>query len=101
MIIYSATWECRVRGGTQKHQICLAGLTRREVEAQRHHAKLTRSHLISRKENEMKWITREKARVDRIACPWLISRFIEPKSEFLFVPAAQVLDPAKRDNAIP
>ena len=34
----------------------------------------------------MKWITRERARVDRIACPWLISRFIDPKPEFLFVP---------------
>ena len=35
----------------------------------------------------MKWITREKARVDRIACPWLISRFIDRQAEFLFVPA--------------
>src|SRR5262245_35814490 len=49
----------------------------------------------------MKWITRESARVDRIACPWLISRFIDPKPEFLFVPAAQVLDGAKREQAIP
>ena len=49
----------------------------------------------------MKWITRERARVDRIACPWLITRFVDPKPEFLFVPAAQVLDAAKRDGAIP
>ena len=49
----------------------------------------------------MKWITRERARVDRIACPWLISRFIDPKPEFLFVPANQVLDVAKREHAIP
>src|SRR5262245_55368636 len=49
----------------------------------------------------MKWVTRERARVDRIACPWLISRFIDPKPEFLFVPANQVLDAAKRENAIP
>ena len=49
----------------------------------------------------MKWITRERARVDRIACPWLISRFIDPKPEFLFVPASQVLDVAKREQAIP
>ena len=49
----------------------------------------------------MKWITRERARVDRIACPWLISRFIDAKPEFLFVPANQVLDVAKRDHAIP
>jgi protein-tyrosine-phosphatase len=48
----------------------------------------------------MKWITRERARVDRIACPWLISRFIDPKPEFLFVPAAEVLTAATRDQAI-
>ena len=49
----------------------------------------------------MKWITRERARVDRIACPWLISRFIDPKPEFLFVPANQVGEIAARENAIP
>ena len=49
----------------------------------------------------MKWITRERARVDRIACPWLISRFIDPKPEFLFVPATQVVDAATREGAIP
>src|SRR5499426_1387660 len=49
----------------------------------------------------MKWVTRERARVDRIACPWLITRFVDPKPEFLFVPAAKVLETAKRENAIP
>src|SRR5919204_179040 len=49
----------------------------------------------------MKWITRERARVDRIACPWLISRFIDPKPEFLFVPARDVLAGSQRENAIP
>ena len=49
----------------------------------------------------MKWITRERARVDRIACPWLISRFVDPKPEFLFVPAREVLEVATRENAIP
>jgi protein-tyrosine-phosphatase len=49
----------------------------------------------------MKWITRERARVDRIACPWLISRFVDPQPEFLFVPAREVLTAAKRENAIP
>ena len=49
----------------------------------------------------MKWITRERARVDRIACPWLISRFIDPKPEFLFVPAGEVLAAAQREGAIP
>jgi protein-tyrosine-phosphatase len=49
----------------------------------------------------MKWITRERARVDRIACPWLISRFIDPKPEFLFVPARDVMAAAEREHAIP
>jgi protein-tyrosine-phosphatase len=49
----------------------------------------------------MKWITRERARVDRIACPWLVSRFIDPKPEFLFVPAREVLATARREDAIP
>jgi hypothetical protein len=49
----------------------------------------------------MKWITRERARVDRIACPWLISRFIDSAPEFIFVPARDVLTEAKRRDAIP
>ncbi len=49
----------------------------------------------------MKWVTREKARVDRIACPWLIQRFIDPGAEFLFVPEAEVLETARREGAIP
>ncbi len=49
----------------------------------------------------MKWVTREKARVDRIACPWLISRFIDKDPTFLFVPANQVKDVAAREGAIP
>jgi protein-tyrosine-phosphatase len=49
----------------------------------------------------MKWITRERARVDRIACPWLITRFIDPKPEFVFVPADQVRSAAQRLDAIP
>jgi len=49
----------------------------------------------------MKWVTREKAKVDRIACPWLISRFIDPHADFRFVPKDQVLDVAKREDAIP
>ena len=49
----------------------------------------------------MKWVTREKARVDRIACPWLITRFIDKNPTFLFVPKEQVLDVAKREAATP
>jgi hypothetical protein len=49
----------------------------------------------------MKWVTREKARVDRIACPWLITRFIDRDASFLFVPSGQVLTVAEREGAIP
>ena len=49
----------------------------------------------------MKWVTRERARVDRIACPWLITRFVDPEPRFLFVPAAKVLETARREDAIP
>ncbi len=49
----------------------------------------------------MKWITREKAKVDRIACPWLISRFVDREPIFLFVPKEKVLEIAKEEDAIP
>jgi hypothetical protein len=49
----------------------------------------------------MKWVTREKARVDRIACPWLISRFIDHEATFLFVPLDQVLKVAEHEGAVP
>jgi len=47
----------------------------------------------------MKWVTRENANVDRIACPWLIKRFIDPEAEFMFVPKDQVLEVAEREGA--
>jgi hypothetical protein len=47
----------------------------------------------------MKWITREDAKVDRIACPWLIRRFIDPDAEFLYVPAGDVPEVAAREGA--
>ncbi len=49
----------------------------------------------------MRWVTRERAKVDRIACPWLITRFVDPQAEFLFVPADKVLDVAREREAIP
>jgi hypothetical protein len=49
----------------------------------------------------MNWVTREKARVDRIACPWLVKKFVDSDAEFLFVPADRVLQVAKEQNAIP
>jgi hypothetical protein len=49
----------------------------------------------------MKWITRAKVKVDRVACPWLIRKFIDSQAEFLFVPGDQVLSEAARLGAIP
>jgi hypothetical protein len=49
----------------------------------------------------MKWITRERPKIDRIACPWLIKRFIDPGAEILYVPATDVLAVAHRDDAVP
>jgi len=49
----------------------------------------------------MKWVTRERAMVDRIACPWLIRRFIDPGAEFLYVPKERVLEVAQSEGAIP
>ena len=49
----------------------------------------------------MKWVTRKNAKVDRIACPWLITRFVDPDAEFLYVEAASVMETAERENAIP
>lgn len=49
----------------------------------------------------MKWITREKVKVDRVACPWLIKKFVDPEAKLLFVPAEKVLEVAEQEGAIP
>ncbi len=49
----------------------------------------------------MKWITRERPKIDRIACPWLIQNFVDPQAEFLFVPKEQVFRQAAELSAIP
>lgn len=48
-----------------------------------------------------RWITRERPKIDRIACPWLVARFVDRDAEFLYVPATQVLDAARENEAIP
>ena len=48
----------------------------------------------------MKWITREKVKVDRVACPWLIKKFVDKEAEFIFAPANKVMSEAKRLDAI-
>jgi hypothetical protein len=49
----------------------------------------------------MKWITRKDVKVDRVACPWLIRKFIDPQAEFLFVEEKDLLDEAKKQDATP
>ena len=49
----------------------------------------------------MQWVTRERPKVDRIACPWLIKRFVDPDAEFLYVPSDQVLTVAEQTGAVP
>jgi hypothetical protein len=49
----------------------------------------------------MKWITRKNIKVDRVACPWLIQRFVDRDADFLFVEETQLLDVAEREGAIP
>jgi hypothetical protein len=49
----------------------------------------------------MKWVTRARPKVDRVACPWLIRRFVDPPAEFLYVPADQVAAVAAREGATP
>jgi hypothetical protein len=49
----------------------------------------------------MKWITRKNIKVDRVACPWLIRRFVDPEARFLFVEEGRLLEIAAREQAIP
>jgi len=49
----------------------------------------------------MKWVTRARPKVDRVACPWLIKRFVDAEAEFLYVPAEQVQAVAEREGATP
>jgi hypothetical protein len=49
----------------------------------------------------MRWITRENIKVDRVACPWLIKRFVDREAEFLFVPESDLLVAAKHHDAVP
>ena len=49
----------------------------------------------------MKWVTRERPKIDRIACPWLIARFIDREPEFIYVPPAEVLRVAQERDAVP
>ena len=49
----------------------------------------------------VKWVTRENVHVDRVACPWLIKRFVDPRAEFVFVPAEKIAEVVEKEKAIP
>ena len=49
----------------------------------------------------MKWVTRENPKVDRVACPWLIKKFVDAEAEFIYAPAGEVMAVAERDGAVP
>jgi hypothetical protein len=49
----------------------------------------------------MKWVTRANPKVDRVACPWLIKKFVDPEAEFLYVPASEVMAVAEQEGATP
>jgi rhodanese-related sulfurtransferase len=53
------------------------------------------------KEAATRWVTRERPKIDRVACPWLIARFVDPDAEFLYVPSKEVRRAAKETDAIP
>jgi len=61
----------------------------------------TNSEEFRQRWDSSRWITRSDAKVDRVACPWLIRRFIDPRAEFFFVPEDQLLETARKLGAIP
>src|SRR5436305_14453021 len=72
-----------------------------DLSAPRHTVPEWRDRSTENRGTAMKWVTRENANVDRIACPWLIKRFVDPDAAFLYVPADQVVAVAEREGAIP
>src|SRR6202142_4489402 len=72
------------------------------VSHRKNHRIPRRSGPIGRqRRNTMKWVTRERPKIDRIACPWLVTRFIDREPEFLFVPPGRVTAVAAENGAIP
>src|SRR3954465_13484276 len=88
-----------LRHSAHSRGLCAARVYRRGYRQPRH--RMFRSPLSLVAGLTMKWITRERVKVDRVACPWLIRKFIDPEAKFAFVPADDVVDFAKREGAIP
>jgi rhodanese-related sulfurtransferase len=79
-----------------------AGIAARYLEGGFEAWKAEQGPLDSKSRNgPTRWVTRERPKIDRIACPWLIARFVDPSAEFLYVPPKDVLSAAKEKNAIP
>ena len=83
--------------------LCDAGLRARFLEGgiADWKAKAFPTRLVRKAANDAKWVTREHPKIDRIACPWLVSRFIDPLAQFIYVPAADVLKTAKELGGTP
>src|SRR5215472_5584379 len=77
-----------------------SGRTTRDRAPRRARRRVAR-HPAIRRRHDMKWITRERVKVDRVACPWLIKKFVDGDAEFIFAPADKVMDEARRLDAIP
>src|SRR5882757_3344588 len=78
----------------------LRGARRLPQPARTHHLRPIPQPSRDTRGGVMKWITRARPKTDRIACPWLITKFIDPAAEILYVPAGQVLDEAQREDAV-
>ena len=79
-----------------------AGITARYLEGGLEGWKQAEGRLDHKPKNgSTRWVTRERPKIDRIACPWLIARFVDAQAELLYVPAKQVLDAAKHKDAVP
>ena len=77
------------------------GFTHWEEERRPTMARVPELGLPSLPQRPSRWITRERPKIDRIACPWLIRRFIDPMAEFLYVPKETVIETSQRENATP
>src|SRR5215469_8479304 len=78
-----------------------SAIVRGPEDTERQFARQRRNRTASRREHAIRWITRENIKVDRVACPWLIKRFVDPQAEFLFVPESELLQAAQQHQAVP
>src|SRR5262249_40913173 len=105
---FSLTWRSRTRSHPMRNPVSSSGSP--VGSARRKPRKRLRESVVSTDGRHvlsspwgslMKWGTRERVKVDRVACPWLIRKFIDPQAAFLFVPVEQVMAVAGREGAAP